>query len=135
MRVRNFEPSTPSRRSANSLSRLRASTNVSATKRRKINAERAKKTAISWLLPGRRNVRSKAVCETRMASKRKTAIASRIMYCLRLEVLGCRVGADCDTASRGPANAAASAGSAWDVQIIIDAWIKTPEAFGGDEFR
>ena len=47
MRVRNFDPSTPSRRSAKSFSRLRIKTNVRATNSRKINADKAAKTTMS----------------------------------------------------------------------------------------
>ena len=47
MRVRNFDPNTPKRRSAKSFSRLRISTKVSATNSRKISAERAANTTIS----------------------------------------------------------------------------------------
>ena len=46
MRVRNFEPNTPRRRSANSFRRLRNRTNVSATNSRKISAESAANTTI-----------------------------------------------------------------------------------------
>ena len=47
MRVRNFEPRTPRRRSANSLSKLRRRTNVKATNNRKIKADSAANTTIS----------------------------------------------------------------------------------------
>src|ERR1700733_6388968 len=95
MRVRNFDPRTPRRRSANSFNKLRESTKKSATNNRKIKIEIAAKTAISWLLPGVRNLRSKAVCETRMTSRKKTATARRMIARLRLEVLGSRVGVGC----------------------------------------
>src|ERR1700722_8213761 len=95
MRVRNFDPSTPSLRSANNFNRLRESTKNKATKSRKIKIEIAANTAISWLFPGVRNFRSKAVCETRIASKRKTATAKRIIARLRLELFGNRVGIGC----------------------------------------
>ena len=94
MRVRNFEPRIPSLRSAKSFSKLRISTNVSATNRRKIRADNAAKTTISWLLPGCRKFKSKAVCDTRIASKRNTEIDSRMMTCLRYEVFTDRVGSD-----------------------------------------
>src|SRR5579864_5447876 len=88
MRVRNFEPSTPRRRSAKSFSRLRSKTKVRATKSRKISAESAAKTAMSWLFPGLRKFRSKAVCEIRIASSKKTEIDSRITTCLRYVFAG-----------------------------------------------
>ena len=94
MRVRNFEPRIPSLRSAKSFSKLRISTNVSATNRRKIRADNAAKTTISWLLPGCRKFKSKAVCDTRIASRRNTEIDSRMMTCLRYEVFTDRVGSD-----------------------------------------
>ena len=115
MRVRNFEPSTPRRRSANSFSRLRIRTNVSATNNRKINAESAAKTTMSWLFPGRRKVSSKAVCETRMASKTKTEIASRIITCFRCDVFCGGIEASCATGISRPS--VKSPG----VQVIIDA--------------
>ncbi len=91
MRVRNFEPSTPMRRSANSLRRLRNRTKVRATNNREMRKVRAQKTRISSLLPGRRKFGSKAFCETRMASRSRTATASRMMACLRPDFFGARV--------------------------------------------
>ena len=41
MRVRNFEPKTPMRRSASSFSRFRTSTNVSATNNKEMSTESA----------------------------------------------------------------------------------------------
>jgi hypothetical protein len=49
------------------------------------------------LFPGRRNVKSKAVCETRITSSRKTEIASRMMTCLRCEVLAGGIKVGCAT--------------------------------------
>lgn len=86
MRVRNFDPNTPSRRSANNFNRLRESTKNRATNSRKMRIEIAAKTTISWLLPGVRNFRSNAVCDTRMASRRNTLTAKRMIARLRLDV-------------------------------------------------
>src|SRR5579863_4042398 len=105
MRVRNFEPNTPMRRSAKSFSRLRNRTKVRATNNREMRKVSAQKTRISSLLPGRRKLGSKAFCETRIASKSRTAIASKIMARLRLDVFGVRVGAGCGTGVGAPARA------------------------------
>src|ERR1700722_3260831 len=51
----------------------------------------------------------KAVCETRTAKSRRTAIASRMMTCLRLGRFTARVGVDGTTLSRTAA--------------IIDGWV------------
>src|ERR1035441_5293172 len=63
-----------------------------------------------------------AVCETRIASSRKTATVSRIMTCLRLEVLGGRVGTVCTTRFGGPATASQSQPAGNErTELIIDA--------------
>src|SRR5438270_10926446 len=72
--VRNLEPSTPPRRSAKSLSRLRASTKQSATVIRRIRVESATKTSVCCELSGlRMGVRLKAFWEkTTNVSKNAT---------------------------------------------------------------
>src|ERR1700739_601547 len=50
----------------------------------------------------------KAVWEIRIASRKKTATASRIMTRLRLEIFGGRVGTVCDTRISGPVAAGQS---------------------------
>src|SRR5712692_7982115 len=74
-RVRNFDPSTPNRRSANSLIKLRARTKVKVTNRRKTTAERATKNTVCWLFAGLMNGKSKDVCASRRPnSTRLTAV-------------------------------------------------------------
>src|SRR3954465_6905129 len=71
---RNFEPSTPVRRSAKSLSRLRASTKQSATVISRMRVETATKTKVCCELSGLRiGVRLNAFCEkTSMSNKSAT---------------------------------------------------------------
>src|ERR1700690_60216 len=83
-RVRNFDPRTPSLRSAKSFRRLRAKTNVSATNRRKIKAEREAKKSNCWLVFGFRG-RSKEVNESNTAKSSAIPTASGIMTFFRLE--------------------------------------------------
>jgi hypothetical protein len=54
-----LEPSTPRRRSANSLIKFRARTKVSATNNKKMSAERPAKTAICWFESGIQEVEVK----------------------------------------------------------------------------
>src|SRR5437016_8278642 len=99
-RVRNFEPRTPSRRSAKSFRRLRARTNVRATNSKKINAERAakdKRGKRCWLVSGLRNGRSKDDWERRIPKSRRIPIASKMITFLRLVVPWLRVGLGGDT--------------------------------------
>src|SRR5579863_9619490 len=114
MRVRNFEPRTPMRRSANSFSRLRNRTKVKATNNSEMRKVRAQKTRISSLLPGRRKLGSKAFCETRMASKSKTAMASRMMARLRLEDFRVRVGAGSRTGLGVAAETDSASSGRWE---------------------
>ena len=83
MRVRNFDPSTPRRRSANNFSRLRANTNVSATNSRKTTAERVAKKRSCWLVSGLRNGRSNEVCDRTIPKTSKRATANRMIVLLR----------------------------------------------------
>src|SRR5437016_12490720 len=93
MRVRNLDPSTPRRRSANNFSRLRANTKVSATNRRKTTAERVAKKRSCWLVSGLRNGRSNEVWDRTIPKTSKRATASRMIVLLRRDrSLDTRVG-------------------------------------------
>ena len=81
--VRNFEPSTPMRRSASSLSRLRSSTNVSATNNRKTSADNAVRRTVCCTPPGLRNVRLNACCDTRTKNRRTMAMPRPMIRALR----------------------------------------------------
>src|SRR5919109_1383659 len=98
IRVRNLDPSTPRRRSANNFSRLRANTNVSATNSRKTTAERVAKKRSCWLVSGLRKGRSNEVCDRTIPNTSKRAIASRMIVFLRRErSLETRAGLGVDT--------------------------------------
>src|SRR5712692_1117879 len=84
-RVRNLDPRTPSLRSANSFSRLRASTNVSAT------------NSSCWLVAGLRNGRSNEDWESRIPNSTKIPIASRTIIFFRLGASLLRVELGVDT--------------------------------------
>src|SRR5581483_2976817 len=86
-RVLNFEPSTPSLRSANSLRRFRANTKVSATNRKKMSPDNAAKKISCWLLSGV-SVRLNDACH-RITTKRMTtpAASNGIALRRRLEVI------------------------------------------------
>src|SRR5579863_8046152 len=100
-RVRNFDPRTPSLLSAKSFNRFRARTNVSATNRRKINAEREAKNNSCWLVPGLRG-RSKEVSESNTQKSRASPTANGIMTFFRLEGLRSgRVGLGADMSVGG----------------------------------
>src|SRR5713101_9210912 len=90
-RVRNLDPRTPSLRSANSFSRLRASTKVSAKNKRKMTAESAAKNRSCWLVSGLRNGRSNEDWESRIPKRTKIPIASRTIIFFRLGVSLLRV--------------------------------------------
>src|ERR1700690_231221 len=99
-RVRNFDPRTPSLRSAKSFRRLRARTNVSATNRRKISAEREAKKSNCWLVFGFRG-RSKEVNESSTANSSAIPTASGMMTFFRLEgFIRVGLGADIIAASQ-----------------------------------
>src|SRR5436190_15565922 len=83
-RVRNFDPRTPSRRSANSLIRLRARTNVSVTNSRNTRAESAARKTVCWLLAGLINGRSNDDSDSNTPNSSKLPIERKIMSFLRL---------------------------------------------------
>src|SRR5262249_4128848 len=91
MRVRNFDPRTPRRRSAKSLSRFRARMKVNATNNRKTSAERAAKNRSCWLVSGFRKGRSKEVCDRTMPNTTSMASPSRTNAVRRRRFSGSRL--------------------------------------------
>ena len=92
MRLRSLDPMTPVLRSAYSRSRVRSSTNVSATNSRKINADSAAKISVSSLVSGCRNVSLKVACAKITPNSRKIAIDSATIAGVRLRFFSGRFG-------------------------------------------
>ena len=83
-RVRNLDPSTPRRRSANNFSRLRQSTKVSTTNNRNTINESATRNTVCWLVAGLMNGRSKDDSESKIPNKSRLPTVSRMMIFFRL---------------------------------------------------
>ena len=92
MRLRSLDPMAPVLRSAYSRSRVRSSTNVSATNSRKISADSAAKISVSSLVSGCRNVSLNVACEKITPNSRKTAIDSATIAGVRLRFCSGRFG-------------------------------------------
>src|SRR5277367_2729582 len=103
-RVRNFEPGTPSRRSASNFRRFRASTTVSATNNKKIKTENEANASNCWFESGFRNGRSKEVCGRITAKTSTTLMDSKMTAFFRLEALG-RIGVGLDRRDTLPKSA------------------------------
>src|SRR6185312_2980 len=82
-RVRNFDPNTPIRRSAKSLIRFRARTNVSVTNSRNTNAESAARKTVCCVVLGLIKGRSNDDSESRIANSTKLPAARKMISRLR----------------------------------------------------
>src|SRR5438270_8499479 len=82
-RVRNFDPSTPIRRSAKSLIRFRASTKVSVTNSRNTNADRAARKTVCCVVLGLIKGRSNEDSESKIANSTRLPADSRMISRLR----------------------------------------------------
>src|SRR5581483_6899625 len=76
-RVRNFDPRTPSRRSAKSLMRFRARTNVSVTNSRNTSADKAARKTVCSVVLGLMKGTSNEDSHSKTANKRKLPAASK----------------------------------------------------------
>src|SRR5205814_9685736 len=83
-RVRNFDPSTPSLRSANNLIRLRNSTNVRAPKSSETSNVNATSETVCWFVLGLMNRSSNDERENRIPNSGRPAAASHRITFLRL---------------------------------------------------
>ena len=83
-RVRNLDPRTPKRRSANNFNRLRQSTKVSTTNNRKTINESATRNTVCWLVAGLMNGRSKDDSESKTPNNSRLPIVNRMMIFFRL---------------------------------------------------
>src|ERR1700689_1212271 len=104
-RVRNVDPKTPMRLSANSFSKFRANTNVSATNKRKTSTDTEAKNSSCWFVSGFKNGKSKDVCGRMTAKTSTTPMDRRMTAFLRLNVFsfsGLRVGEVADSFSSCP---------------------------------
>src|SRR3954464_10473107 len=82
-RVRNFDPNTPIRRSAKSLIRFRARTNVSVTNSKNTNAESAARKTVCCVVLGLIKGRSNDDSESRIANSTKLPAARKMISRLR----------------------------------------------------